>query len=248
MQIVIPMAGEARRFRDHGVTTPKPLLDVFGIPLAVRSALSIADHGQNQYIFVALKEHKKWGIESRIMEHIPNSQFIFTDQVTSGPIATCLIAANKIDKNLPVVFNDCDHVFQSSEFNTFLHEQNKNSLNGSALIYFESSDSRFSYVKTKKIGSKEIVQFAAEKKVISNYAVCGVYNFDTVHLFSDIAEKYLANKSKTERFMIEIIDDLARNLYPINAIRAQFHKSLGTPEEYNSAVNDLEFQRFCNEV
>lgn len=242
------MAGEARRFRDQGVTTPKPLLDVFGIPLAVRSALSIADHGQNEYLFVALKEHKKWGIESRIIEHIPNSQFIFIDQVTSGPIATCLVAVNKIDKNLPVVFNDCDHVFQSSEFNTFLQEQNKSSLNGSALIYFESSDSRFSYVKTKKIDGKEIVQFAAEKKVISKYAVCGVYNFETVQLFSNIAEKYLANKSKSERFMIEIIDDLARNSYPINAIRAQFHKSLGTPEEYNSAVNDLEFQRFCSGI
>jgi NDP-sugar pyrophosphorylase family protein len=242
------MAGEARRFRDRGVTTPKPLLDVFGIPLAVRSALSITDNGQNQYIFVALKEHKKWGIESRIKDHIPNAQFIYTDQITSGPIATCLIATNKIDRNLPVVFNDCDHVFKSSGFDTFLGEQNKTSLNGSALIYFESSDPRFSYVKTKTINGKEIVQFAAEKKVISNYAVCGTYNFETVHLFSTIAEKYLANKSKTERFMIEIIDDLARNLYPINAIGAQFHKSLGTPEEYNSAIKDLEFQRFCSEV
>ena len=61
MQIVIPMAGKASRFRDYVVDTPKPLLNVFGVPLAVRSAQSIQDFGDNKYLFISLVEHKKWG-------------------------------------------------------------------------------------------------------------------------------------------------------------------------------------------
>ncbi len=238
----MPMAGEARRFRDQGVTTPKPLLDVFGIPLAVRSALSIADHGQNQYIFIALEEHKKWGIESRIREHIPNSQFIFTDQVTSGPIATCLIAANKIDKNLPVVFNDCDHVFKSQEFDTFLRNQDEKNSNTSALLYFTSSDPRFSYIKTKRTDNTDIVQYAKEKRVISEKAVCGTYYFMTVQEFIKQAKKCLAIENQSEKYMIELIDQMANNEYLIEAIPAEYHKSLGTPEEYYSAISDSEFR------
>jgi hypothetical protein len=119
---------------------------------------------------------------------------------------------------------------------------------GSAVLYFESSNSRFSYIKTKTIDSYEIVQFAAEKQVISKYAVCGTYNFAKVQIFRRFAEKNSSKKSKTERFMIEIIDSQARSMYPIKAIQAQYHKSLGTPEEYYSAIADLEFQRICNEV
>jgi NDP-sugar pyrophosphorylase family protein len=248
MQIVIPMAGEASRFKNQGITTPKPLLDVFGIPLAVRSAKSIKDYGRNIYLFISLVEHKKWGIESRIREHIPNSHFIYLKQVTSGPIATCLIAANELQKNLPVVFNDCDHVFKSEEFDAFLQEQIYGPSKKSAILYFNSSDPKFSYIKTFKLNNIDLVQQAQEKKVISNYAVCGTYNFATVEIFTELARKCLEGLDNNEKYMIELIDQMAKNKYHIEAIRAQYHKSLGTPEEYRLAINDYEFRNNCNEL
>jgi len=123
MQIVIPMAGKASRFKDYSIETPKPLLNVFGVPLAVRSAQSIQDFGNNKYLFIALAEHKKWDIESRIKEFFPNSNFIFLKEPTSSPVETCLKAANELEVDSPVVFNDCDQIFKCPNFDNFLKKQ-----------------------------------------------------------------------------------------------------------------------------
>jgi NDP-sugar pyrophosphorylase family protein len=123
MKIVIPLAGKASRFKDYVIESPKPLLDVFGVPLAVRAAQSIQDFGNNQYLLISLVEHKKWGIESRIKEYFPNSNFIYLKEPTRSPVETCLKAANELEMDKPVVFNDCDQIFKCPNFDNFLKKQ-----------------------------------------------------------------------------------------------------------------------------
>ena len=38
---LIPMAGVGQRFIDFGYTTPKPLIDINGLPMVVRAAKSL---------------------------------------------------------------------------------------------------------------------------------------------------------------------------------------------------------------
>lgn len=246
MQIVIPMAGKASRFRDYVVDTPKPLLNVFGVPLAVRSAQSIQDFGHNKYLFISLVEHKKWGIESRFKEYFPNSKFIYLKNPTRSPVETCLIAANELEVDKPVVFNDCDQIFKCPDFDTFLKKQEVSTTRSGSILYFTSKDPRFSYIKTIKHDNQEVVQFAVEKKVISDYAVCGTYYFNSVDIFKELSTDKLKSISDREVFMIELIDQLAKKTNNVIAFRTINHKSLGTPEEYEKAINDKTFQKLLS--
>jgi NDP-sugar pyrophosphorylase family protein len=243
MQIVIPMAGKASRFKTHEIKSPKPLLDVFGIPLAARAAQSIQNFGNNQYLFISLVEHKKWDIESRIKEYFPNSKFIYLKEPTRSPVETCLAAASELNQELPVVFNDCDHIFKCPEFDHFLMKQETSVTQNGSILYFKSNDPRFSYIKTSKNGNNEYVQSAIEKQVISGHAVCGTYFFKSVDIFQQLSRNKLKYISKREVFMIELIDLLAKTKGDVTAFKTTYHKSLGTPEEYNEAIKDIAFRK-----
>jgi len=242
MQIVIPMAGKASRFKNYGISTPKPLLDVLGVPLAVRSAQSIQDFGKNQYSFVSLTDHKRWGIESQIKEYFPDSKFIYINEPTNSPVETCLAVASELDTQKPVVFNDCDHVFICPKFDDFIREQEVSPTRSGSILFFKSNDPKYSYIETNTIHNFEMVSSAVEKKVISNKAVCGTYYFNSVDNFRNLAVETLKNIHNREVYMIELIDILAKNTNQVEAFETIFHRSLGTPQEYEDALNDVIFR------
>ncbi len=238
MQIVIPMAGKAIRFKNSSIETPKPLLNVLGVPLAVRSAQSIKNFGTNHYLFISLVEHKKWFIESQIKDFFPNSNFIYLREPTRSPVETCLKVVNELEIEKPVVFNDCDQIFKCPKFDSFLETQEVSATNSGSILYFRGKNPSFSYIKTLTLGDQEFVQSAVEKQVISDFAVCGTYYFKSVSIFKELAKDKMKNISKREVFMIELIDQLAKITKDVIAFETLLHKSLGTPEEYAKAIND----------
>jgi len=52
---LIPMAGEGQRFIDAGYTTPKPFIDINGLPMLVRAAKSLPP--ADQWIFICRKSY-----------------------------------------------------------------------------------------------------------------------------------------------------------------------------------------------
>ena len=58
LHIIMPMAGEGTRFLKEGWTTPKPLIELKGIPLFVRAIRSvIMDDINLKYSFIVRQEH-----------------------------------------------------------------------------------------------------------------------------------------------------------------------------------------------
>ena len=91
---------------------------------------------------------------------------------------TCLAGIKEIDDELPVLFNDCDHMFLCKAFNEDIM-QDTWEFDG-ALLTFESKEPQFSYIeydiKGKIIGT-------VEKKVVSNQAICGAYVIKNAGIF-----------------------------------------------------------------
>jgi NDP-sugar pyrophosphorylase family protein len=90
---------------------------------------------------------------------------------------------------------------------------------------------------------QEYVQSAVEKQVISDFAVCGTYYFNSVGIFRELASNKLNGESEREVFMIELIDLMAKTTKDVIAFETLYHTSLGTPEEYEKALNDMAFQK-----
>ena len=110
--LILPMAGAGSRFFTVGYETPKPLLEVEGLPMIVKAVECLPQ--TNDKIFICQNEHmQKYKIQETILEHYPNSKFIGIDYITEGQACTCELAfkdnSQIINCENPVLISACDN-------------------------------------------------------------------------------------------------------------------------------------------
>ena len=105
MNILIPMAGEGKRFREEGYQIHKPAIPVTDwrtgekVPMvicAVKDLPGVCEEGEN-LIYVDRDFHKTDGVEKTILSYYPRARFITTEKLTEGQACTCLLAKEWIE-------------------------------------------------------------------------------------------------------------------------------------------------------
>lgn len=231
--LIMPMGGKGSRFNNHGFDVPKPLIQFAGRPFFYWSAQSLVKFLKvSGIIFIVLHEHvERYNMENEIYKYYPDAAVVIIPEVLNGAVLTCLKGVESIKDNNPVIFNDCDHMFRSTAFETFCGHEN-NSVDG-ALLTFQSVNPKYSYLIQDADGN---VKTTMEKKVISDAAICGCYYFRNKHIFAEAAGEYLLSCDYDEYYMSGVYNILARRNRIIKAFSTDFHIPYGTPDEYNSAI------------
>lgn len=233
IHFIMPMAGRGSRFKEVGFKFPKPLLEIYNKPFfywATQSVRKFVDLASLEY--VVLQEHiDKYQIDRKILDFFPEARIHALPDVTQGAVITCLKGIENISDNLPLIFNDCDQLFKSSEFNTFCKTDEKNEIAG-ILLTFYSQDRKYSFVGKDQDGN---ISMTVEKKVISNEAVCGCYYFSQADVFRKAAQTYIRNCEYQEYFMSGVYNILIQEKQCIKSMKTDFHVPFGEPEEYEKA-------------
>ncbi len=220
MEIIIPCAGESRRYPN---TLPKYLLKMndgrYMFQLVSENYLK-----KNIKInFIILKEHLKKFDAMNIIRQALGSKNInihVLDKITKGPAETVYKYAKTI--NSPIMVQDCD-----SFFKTKIIPKNK----------IDVVDLR-SYPKLSNISSKSfvyidsnnIVKDIFEKQVVSNYVCCGGYTFESSKLYTSTFEK-INKLNYKEIFVSHIIKDcLSSNIFNSQVVSNYF--DIGTLQEF----------------
>ena len=101
---------------------------------------------------------------------------------------------------------------------------------------FKSYQDRFSYAKIKN----DLVIETAEKKVISNNALSGLYMFSDPYLFYEVGNDYIYQKKKikNEYYIAPIYNDLIKMKKKIITDEVDNIDILGTPEEVDLFKNN----------
>lgn len=235
LQILLPMGGLGQRFRDEGYTTPKPLIEVEGIPMFLRAigsfdALSV----QKVISFIVRQDAEdEYGLATSIKNILPESSVIMLDHNTRGAAETALLAKDIINLDDPLIVMDCDFEFSSKEYYQYVQDILQNKSYDGILLGFNSDNPRYSYGKVDIDG---FVTETAEKVVISNYALWGAYCFGRGGTFIKYAEKIIRQGLSEERreFYISYVysEMIADGLKVKFATVDEFH-SFGTPTELN---------------
>ena len=235
LHIIMPMAGEGSRFLKEGWDTPKPLIELKGLPLFMRAIGSVnSDNISLKYSFIVRQEHiDKYQMDEKIKVILPKANIFSVLKTTRGAVETCLIAEPAIADEEAVLIMDCDLEFSSRslmENIQFVLSKPVDEVDGGLLVSFESDQPKYSYAETDKDGT---VKRTAEKEVISSHALCGAYFFSSAREFLRVAHKLLDDTSfdKPEFYVSLLYNYLLEEGQTVKLCHMEKYCSYGTPDE-----------------
>lgn len=193
MNIVIPMAGAGSRFAQVGYTDPKPLISVKGVPMIKVVIDNLKSSVNSKFTFICQNKHiAEYGLESKLKEWAPNCNLVGIDGITEGAACTVLIAQDFFNSDEPLMIANSDQ-FIDIEIDNYINKMNDESLDG-IIMTMTANDPKWSYVK---IDNNNLVTEVVEKKVISNEATVGIYNFKSGKDFIIAANEMISNNDRT---------------------------------------------------
>lgn len=233
LNIVIPMAGAGSRFAKMGYKDPKPLISVHGIPMIQVVIRNLTPAEPHRFVFICQRTHAQtYSLQEKLAEWAPNSQVIEINGITDGAACTVLLAKNIINNDSPLMIANSDQYIDVS-IDQYLRKINEGHLNG-LIMTMRASDLKWSYVGQDDEG---MVTNVVEKRVISNEATVGVYNFQKGSDFVCAAEEMINKnqRSNGEFYVAPTYNALIGRghkvgVFNIGAIGAGMY-GLGTPED-----------------
>lgn len=218
LTVVIPAAGEGKRFTAAGYG-PKPLIPVLGEPMLARVIKNLRPHGANRVVVVSRLDGK--AVDALLKDDDVNIQL---SEPTEGAVDTILKAKDYIT-NGPLLIGNADQLV-GFDVNDFILAGQV--LDGS-IVTFASDRPHHSYVTVDMWG---VVQEIAEKTVISNKAVCGVYYFRSGSDFLQYANQVISidERYNGEHYVSSVISRMIAEGLSISTYDAP-SAMLGTPAE-----------------
>lgn len=230
--IIIPMAGEGKRFKNYGILEPKYMIDVKGKTLFEWSTESLPIDISKKLFFVCLEEHEKKYNVSKFIKNKMQSQdyrILWIKQTTRGQVETVLKAKDLVDPDDTLIIYNIDTHFVSTRLKTKILTLKNRKIDG-LLGCFESDDLNLSYVKCDK---NKLVKRVKEKERISKNASTGLYVFSKAKEFFDASEEMIKNenKIKDEFYVSEIYNMLLKANKKFEIDVAEEFFALGTPDD-----------------
>lgn len=241
IHLIMPMAGAGSRFFKNGFAMPKPLIEINDKPFFYWATKSISNFIEVKDItFVVLGQHiNEFKIDEKIKEYFPNAKIVAIPEILNGAVLTCMNGVKEINDDLPIIFNDCDHAFISSDFNLYCNDEKFDVLDG-GLLTFESNEPKYSFLQMDEDGN---VINTVEKQVVSNHAICGAYYFKNKEIFLSCANEYLDKCKYSEYFVSGVYNIMAEKKMKIGNFKCDIHVPFGTPNEYYAAKDNDIFRK-----
>lgn len=188
INIVLPLAGKGSRFPTAGYKLPKPLIEINGKPMIEVVVNNLRPMREHRFIFICQQSHiDQFGLDTLLKELEPDSIIIPIDFYTDGQLSSALLAKPYIDNDSPLMTANTDQYIDFS-IDDYLDSVEKNSLDG-LIMTMKGDNPKWSYVRIDE-ATNNVVE-TAEKKVISNEATVGIYNFKKGSDFVKAAESLI---------------------------------------------------------
>ena len=173
LNIVIPMAGRGSRFATAGYKLPKPLIPVGKKPMIQVVVENLRPKVQHRFIFLCQQEHIiEFNLKVLLSEISPGSIVIPVNGITEGAACTVMLAESYIDNMDPLMIANSDQ-YIDFDVNEYLKYGVDNNFDG-LIMTMKANDPKWSYVG---FDLNMRINQVVEKKVISEEATVGIYNF-----------------------------------------------------------------------
>lgn len=254
MQIIIPMSGMGQRFVNAGYKTPKPLIEMDGMPI-IEHVVNMFP-GEEEFIFICNSKHLKETNMKEILERIaPKGKIVEILPHKKGPVYAVYQIKDMIKDDEEVIVNYCDFSCYW-DYKEFLNHTRNRNADGAVPAYkgfhpHMLGTTNYAFMRENKQWMLEI----KEKEPFTNnrmqeYASMGTYYFKkgsyVKKYFKQLMDEDINLKGEYYVSLIYnllVIDNLQVSIYDV-----QHMLQWGTPqdvEEYN--IWAKYFEQICKE-
>ncbi len=255
--ILIPMAGEGKRFAEAGYSVSKPAIpttshrDGLKRPMVVEAVSDVpfvkAD-GSN-VIFVDRDFHKADGTEAVIRENFPLARFLTLDRLTEGQASTCLMAKQFIDNDRPLLIAGCDNgmVYNAVKLQKVMEESE-------VLVFTYRHDPRVldnpnAYGWIAVDGDDNVTDVSVKKPIsdtpMKDHAVVATFWFRHGRDFVSCAEQMIRanDRINNEFYADQVVKYAVLNGLKTKVFEIERYIGWGTPGEYEYYENCMKYWR-----
>jgi dTDP-glucose pyrophosphorylase len=195
LNVIIPMAGCGKRFKDAGYAEPKPMINVLGSPMFE----AVIDNLDLPQLYCSIHLIAQRSVVGRYQVP-PHTALHAIDNVTSGAACTVLTIREIIDNEEELLICNCDQIVKQPLYMTHAIDYWRRRKADGGIICYYSMDANHSFVQFDKNG---LVTRVAEKKVISNFATVGIYYYRYGRDFVSSADRMIeANDRHSNEYYI----------------------------------------------
>lgn len=261
MRILIPMAGDGKRFQEAGYKENKAVLPMVyrktgeACPMVVCSVLDlpgIKESGKN-IAFIMRDFHVKQGVDAEIRKWYKNATFFSVESLTEGQACTCMLAEDFIDMDDELLIAACDNGIEydmdsfcdlkrDSDLIVFTYRHDKR---------VEENPDAFGWVKTDS--SNRITGVSVKKHISddpkNDHAIVATFWFRTGRIFVDSVEKMIRENDRVndEFYVDEAIKHAVEMGYRARAFEVQKFLNYGAPQDYENYLKMIaHFRGFVN--
>lgn len=239
INIVIPMAGHGSRFSKAGYKDPKPLIPVNGKPMIQLVIENLKPCKEHRFIFICQEEHlKNYPLRDLLEEGAPGCKIIEVSQVTEGAACTVLIAKDFINNQDQLMIANCDQ-YIDVDINKYLAVLDDPSADG-LIMTMKANDNKWSFIQ---LNEKNEITLVVEKKVVSDEATVGIYNYQRGSDFVEAAEKMIAKNLRVnnEFYVAPAYNEMIEEgkyikYFNIGSLGNGMH-GLGTPDDLANYIH-----------
>jgi HAD superfamily hydrolase (TIGR01509 family) len=235
INVVIPAAGQGKRFAEVGYQHPKPLIVVEGRPMIDLVLDNFRPVGR-PIVLMQARHIEQYCADSLIKYLAPDAAVVPVDGLTEGAACTVLKAEALIDNGNELIMANSDQYVDAdlTEFVARMRELNADA----GILTFKDDHPKWSYARYDETGR---VTEVAEKIVISDQATVGIYYCRKGSDFVKYAKQMIAKNIRVNNeFYVcpvfnQFIED-GKNIYIHEIEKSQMH-GLGTPEDLDRFLN-----------
>lgn len=252
--LILPMAGEGKRFVKEGYKKVKPIIDISGKPM-VNQAIDYLPHFKNN-IFIVRKDMKDVNlIIDRLRDQRPNCIIKNLSNITTGQASTVYEGIKELENNHlkgnsiePITISACDNgvLFDENKFFSTLEKENNDIVVWGCKNFFNAIRNPQMY-GWLDIDENNFVRKVSVKTPIDNDLskpiIIGTFTFKNFYILKFLLEELFKTKEKVngEFYLDSCIDIAIKNGLNCKYFEIDKYLCWGTPND----LKTFEYWQSC---
>lgn len=232
LNVIIPMAGDGKRFKDAGYVEPKPFIRMPDGQQMYKAVVSNLEAPMASFMYLMRGEHVNAHVDYEDAEY---NDVVYVNSPTRGTAETCLLASQWIDNERSLLIANSDQLFEWDAM-AFYYFARNTELDG-VVVTFDcpERDVRWSYVS---IDDKGLVECVVEKDPISDTACTGLWFWKRGGDFVRFAHRIVDNdiRFKGEYYVSTVLQAAIDAGLKFSTFKVDKFHGLGDPESLEKYI------------